>query len=169
MSSYSTRPKRGPIEAPTQDKFLRLVCHCIPRVLSVAPLKLYFWSALNNWGKMYSTRPKRGPIEAFWSTFWPDLRQGIPRVLSVAPLRQHRQGCRCHVRPGIPRLLSVASFKRLFFKTSGPFSLCLRASVVNPLFPSPACVFAFQFPSVPPSLGGQSPLPKVQIAPDPSS
>ncbi len=36
---YSTRPKRGPIEArgPRWDCDRR---HCIPRVLSVAPLKL---------------------------------------------------------------------------------------------------------------------------------
>ena len=85
---YSTRPKRGPIEALLMILPGRLTTACIPRVLSVAPLKLFPPSLdylvmisiprvlsvaplkriphIVNRTKLvlYSTRPKRGPIEA---------------------------------------------------------------------------------------------------------
>ncbi len=38
VAQYSTRPKRGPIEAVLQSSSCSCVA-CIPRVLSVAPLK----------------------------------------------------------------------------------------------------------------------------------
>ena len=59
---YSTRPKRGPIEAGSAF---------------VVPIGRV----------LYSTRPKRGPIEA--SIYLGKIRASkrIPRVLSVAPLK----------------------------------------------------------------------------------
>ena len=60
---YSTRPKRGPIEAKN-------------------PLLLFGMNAI-----VYSTRPKRGPIEALTGGNVPPVCSGIPRVLSVAPLK----------------------------------------------------------------------------------
>ena len=62
-TSYSTRPKRGPIEASVPDG-----------AMFHAP--------------QYSTRPKRGPIEAVLPDGTKVSRQGIPRVLSVAPLKR---------------------------------------------------------------------------------
>ena len=85
---YSTRPKRGPIEANfpllSSSTFNR-----IPRVLSVAPLKL--------------------PQDSFAGT----LPKRIPRVLSVAPLkRQYDRVNNSSYGRGIPRVLSVAPLKR---------------------------------------------------------
>ena len=108
--SYSTRPKRGPIEAPISRESTESV-QCIPRVLSVAPLKHALDASLSHTTVSYSTRPKRGPIEALIEPFVVTAavvystrpkrgpieanvlgRQGwlcisIPRVLSVAPLK----------------------------------------------------------------------------------
>ncbi len=61
---YSTRPKRGPIEAKITYTDTAPTSAGIPRVLSVAPLKRYHFSFLAKVRSVYSTRPKRGPIEA---------------------------------------------------------------------------------------------------------
>ena len=60
----------------------------------------------------YSTRPKRGPIEAAVAgNQWVPVN-GIPRVLSVAPLKRSDGGCRSPAGCGrIPRVLSVAPLK----------------------------------------------------------
>ncbi len=62
---------------------------CIPRVLSVAPLKPGFQKGVGS-GLLatYSTRPKRGPIEASEEMQVSPYAVCIPRVLSVAPLKQ---------------------------------------------------------------------------------
>ena len=84
---YSTRPKRGPIEALLMILPGRLTTACIPRVLSVAPLKLI--------------GPQQLSIE----------KNRIPRVLSVAPLKRDAAGCTWWRLLGIPRVLSVAPLK----------------------------------------------------------
>ena len=60
---YSTRPKRGPIEAGIAIPVTGSI-HRIPRVLSVAPLKPGTFRNPSDRLLWYSTRPKRGPIEA---------------------------------------------------------------------------------------------------------
>ena len=60
---YSTRPKRGPIEANQPVARISAIW-CIPRVLSVAPLKRFVIKSPDAEVIGYSTRPKRGPIEA---------------------------------------------------------------------------------------------------------
>ncbi len=60
---YSTRPKRGPIEASIAISHREIIDR-IPRVLSVAPLKLAGQPVAVGSDGVYSTRPKRGPIEA---------------------------------------------------------------------------------------------------------
>ena len=64
IRSYSTRPKRGPIEALAVSSVNNCDVDCIPRVLSVAPLKLQIGTKSRPRAITYSTRPKRGPIEA---------------------------------------------------------------------------------------------------------
>ncbi len=94
--SYSTRPKRGPIEA-------RCVCRRAAgsQGYSTRPKRGPIEAVPNDRARReefrYSTRPKRGPIEA---TVIPAsnsrMVSRIPRVLSVAPLKRlsHR-----NVRP----------------------------------------------------------------------
>ncbi len=60
---YSTRPKRGPIEAARERNHRQC-------------------------GLRYSTRPKRGPIKAEPNRTELDWKHCIPRVLSVAPLKR---------------------------------------------------------------------------------
>ena len=85
----------------------------IPRVLSVAPLKLVRVVSVTVPAPAYSTRPKRGPIEARLPLV--TIRghgERIPRVLSVAPLKRLRSRLRSIEQRGIPRVLSVAPLKR---------------------------------------------------------
>ena len=85
---YSTRPKRGPIEA-LRGSWTLFRVHRIPRVLSVAPLKLT--------GSKIS---------------YP-VAECIPRVLSVAPLKLEPAEQVRHFHNRIPRVLSVAPLKRM--------------------------------------------------------
>ncbi len=111
-SPYSTRPKRGPIEAcgtlaPPSD-------YQMP--YSTRPKRGPIEAVQSGIGWLrsppYSTRPKRGPIEASTSGIGTGCTIGrIPRVLSVAPLK-HDQGRLVGVINGsIPRVLSVAPLK----------------------------------------------------------
>ncbi len=84
---YSTRPKRGPIEA--------------------LPVTMWYFHRT-----LYSTRPKRGPIEALIHVCLRSLSTScIPRVLSVAPLKRVWRGTGGQRLPRIPRVLSVAPLK----------------------------------------------------------
>ena len=80
---YSTRPKRGPIEAIPNRATNRDTRYRIPRVLSVAPLKHGDTRSKVAAGRVYSTRPKRGPIEAR------ELRDDFPELIpySTRPKR----------------------------------------------------------------------------------
>ncbi len=86
---YSTRPKRGPIEATRGMGQRASSTSCIPRVLSVAPLKQYV---------------------ARHSATQAGCR--IPRVLSVAPLKRVSDGESWMAAIRIPRVLSVAPLKQ---------------------------------------------------------
>ena len=89
VAMYSTRPKRGPIEAP-------------------------FIISTKHLASLYSTRPKRGPIEAHRLLFDAHYEDScIPRVLSVAPLKRDAVRTITIDELRIPRVLSVAPLKLL--------------------------------------------------------